>query len=150
MRRVSTHLALFGLVAGCAMLAASCGERGTRLPDSGATLEGIITYGGTKVPYAEVNVVGPTSMATGNVQEDGRHDGRYKVDNVPLGEVKIGVNPVAAKGEFMSKIMAESKGKAKGTPKFVDVPAKYHEADTSGLKTTVQKGLNTFDIVIPK
>jgi hypothetical protein len=70
--------------------------------------------------------------------------------NVPLGEVAIGVNPGAARGEFMSKVMAESKGKAKGTPRFVDVPAKYHEPETSGLKTTINKGANTFNIVITK
>ncbi len=146
MRRVSTRLVFFGLVISYAVLAASCGERGHRLPDTGATLEGTITYGGTKVPFAQVTAMGQDGMATGNVQEDGR----YKMTNVPLGEVKIGVNPEAAKGEFMSKVMAESKGKAKGAARFVDVPAKYHEPDTSGLKTTIQKGANTFDIVILK
>jgi hypothetical protein len=146
MRRVCTRLALFGLVVGYAMLAASCGERGHRLPDTGATLEGTITYGGTKVPFAQVTAMGQNGMATGNVQPDGR----YMMTNVPLGEVAIGVNPGAARGEFMSKVMAESKGKAKGTPRFVDVPAKYHEPETSGLKTTINKGANTFNIVITK
>jgi hypothetical protein len=146
MRQVFTRLALLGLVAGSALLAAACGERGHRLPETGATLEGTITYGGTKVPYAIVTVMGENGMATGNVQEDGR----YKVVNVPLGPVTIGVNPEAAKGDFVAARMAESKGKAKGSSRFVDVPVKYHEAETSGLKTTIQKGVNTFDIVIAK
>src|SRR5437660_12687951 len=118
MRRVSMCHALFGLVAGCAVLAVSCGERGERLPDTGATLEGTITYGGVKVPFAVVTAMGQKGMATGNVQEDGR----YKLVNVPLGDVDISVNTTAAKGDYVSKVMAESKGKGKSLPKFVDVP----------------------------
>jgi len=143
MQQVYTRVALLGLVA---MLAASCGERGERLPETGASLEGTITYGGAKVPFATVTVMGQNGMATGNVHEDGR----YKIPNVPLGEVNIGVNTMAAKGEYVSKVMAESKGKGRSTSKFVDVPAKYHDQETSGLKTTTKKGANTYDIVIPK
>ena len=40
------------------------------------------------VPFAMVTAMGRNGMATGNVQEDGR----YKVTNVPLGEVTIGLN----------------------------------------------------------
>jgi len=146
MQRVVTRLALLGLVAGFAVLAASCGERGERLPETAASLEGTITYGGAKVPFAMVTVMGQNGMATGNVHEDGR----YKIANVPLGEVNIGVNTMAAKGEYVSKVMAESKGKGRSPSKFVDMPAKYHDQETSGLKTTVKKGVNTYDIVIPK
>src|SRR2546422_8651865 len=122
MRRVPTRFALLGLVAGFTLLAASCGERGERLPETGASLEGTITYGGAKVPFAMVTAMGPNGMATGNVQEDGR----YQVANAPLGEVTIAVNSQAAKGAYISKVMAESKGKGKSPSKFVDVPAKYH------------------------
>jgi hypothetical protein len=146
MQRVYMRLALFGLVAGFAVLAASCGERGERLPETGASLEGTITYGGTSVPFATVTVMGQNGMATGNVREDGR----YKIANVPLGEVNIGVNTMAAKGQHISKVMAESKGKGRSPSKFVDVPAKYHDQETSGLKTTIKKGVNIYDIVIPK
>jgi hypothetical protein len=146
MRRVSMRLALPGLVAGFAVLAISCGERGDRLPETGASLEGTITYGGVKVPFAMVTAMGQNGMATGNVQEDGR----YKLANVPLGEVNIAVNTQAAKGDYVSKVMAESKGKGKSPSKFVDVPAKYHDVEKSGLKTTVTKGVNTYDIVISK
>src|SRR5438552_11231046 len=146
MRRVHERLALWGLAAAFAVLAASCGERGERLPETGASLEGTISYGGAKVPFAMVTVMGQNGMATGNVREDGR----YNVKNVPLGEVTIGVNTMAAKGEYVSKVMAESKGKGKSPSKFVDVPAKYQDPENSGLKTTVTKGVNAYDIVIPK
>jgi hypothetical protein len=133
--------------------AAGCGPRGRRLAETGATLEGTITYGKDKVPLAEVTVMGANAMATGTVGEDGR----YRVENVPLGEVTIGVNTDAARGELQSKIMAQSyrgpeaKGRTRAAiPKMVDVPRKYAELETSDIKTTVSKGVNTFDIVIPR
>jgi hypothetical protein len=146
MWRGFTLLALLGMAACFTMLAAACGERGERLPETGATLEGTINYGGENVPFAMVTVMGQNGMATGYVQEDGH----FRVANVPLGEVNIGVNTRAAKGQYVSKVMAESKGKGRSPAKFVDLPAKYHDQETSGLKTTVNKGVNTFDIVIPK
>jgi hypothetical protein len=72
-------------------------------------------------------------------------DGRYKILNVPVGEVKLGVNVEAGKGQLMSKIMAKQ-----AVPKVVNVPAKFADPATSGLKTTVNAGPNTYDIVIPK
>jgi hypothetical protein len=146
MRQSYVRLALLGVIVEFAVLTMSCGERGERLPETGASLEGSITYGGTRVPFAQVTLMGQNGMATGNVQEDGH----YRIRNAPLGEVKIAVNTTAAKGEYVSKVMAESKGKGRSPSKFVDVPAKYHDQETSGLKTTVTKGVNTYDIVIPK
>jgi hypothetical protein len=152
MQRVSVRLAFSVLVAGCALLAASCGESGERVPETGATLEGTIHHGKEQVPFALVIVVGQGASATGNVGEDGR----YKVENAPLGEVKVAVNTDAGKGDYMSKMMAqankgpEARGKGKVTLKFVEVPKKYHDPETSALKTTVNKGPNTYDIAIPK
>jgi hypothetical protein len=145
MRQVSTRHVLFGLVAGCAVLAASCGGRGERLSETGATLEGTVTYGQQKVMVAMVIVQGAGGAATGYVGDDGR----YKIENVPLGEVSIGVNTDAGKGEAIGRAMAQSKGKGP-MPKVIDVPTKYHDPNTSGIKTTVQRGSKTFDIVIPK
>jgi hypothetical protein len=146
MQPIATRLAAAGWVAGLALLAASCGERGERLPETGATLEGAITYGGVPVPFAMVTAMGENGMSTGHVQEDGR----YQIANVPLGEVRIAVNTAAAKGEYVSKVMAESRGKGRSPSKFIDVPAKYRDYETSGLKTAVNKGINTYDIAIPK
>lgn len=140
------HVALATLV----LWSAGC-EKGHRRTETGATLEGTITYGSQKVPAALVIVAGKDHSATGNVGEDGR----YKVENAPLGEVNIGVNTAAARGEMQSKIMAEAyKGPgAKGVGKasklqIVDVPGKYGTPESSGITTTVNKGANTYDIVI--
>lgn len=144
------------LLLGCGLLAASCSRyaREERLPESGATLEGTITYGSEKVQAALVIVAGANASATGSVDEA---TGRYKVENAPLGEVRIGVNTDAARGEMQGKMMSGyykgPEAKAKGVlapPKIVNVPPKYATPDTSGLTTTVNGGANTFDIVIPK
>jgi len=80
------------------------------------------------------------------------------VENVPLGEVMVGVNTDAAQGDYRSKAMAAGlnkgpgavgKGKVSG-PKFIQIPQKYHTPTTADLKTTIIKGTNTFDIDIPK
>jgi hypothetical protein len=142
-----------GLVA-LALLASSCRVREEKLPETGATLEGTIKYGDEPVDYAMLQVMGANSVATGTVQEDGR----YRVENAPIGEVRIAVNTAAAQGQYQSKMMAsgvykgpEAKGKGKVVGlKFVKVPEKYANPDTSGIKTTVNKGANTYDIVIPK
>jgi len=136
-----------------ALTTTSCGPRQERLAESGASLEGTIKYGGEPLQFALVLVQTAKGAATGRIGEDGR----YRVENVPLGEVMIGVNTAAAQGEFQSKAMAaglnkgpEGKGKGKIVgPKFIQIPVKYYSPDTSDLKTTIVKGTNTFDIDIP-
>jgi hypothetical protein len=137
------------------LLAVSCGTglREERLPETGASLEGTITYGDQKVELAMIIVTGSNSSATGNVDES---TGRYKVENVPLGDVKIGVNTTAAKGDLQGKLMAgyykgpEAKSKKIKPPKIVDVPAKFASPMTSGLTTKISSGPNEFNIEIPK
>ena len=50
----------------------------------------------------------------------------------------------------MGQSMAQSQGRAKGRQKLIDVPAKYADPNKSPINTTISKGPNTFDIVIPK
>src|SRR5262249_55420539 len=122
------------------------GEGSRRLPETGATLEGTVNYGDEKLEFALIIVQTPEGSATGRVGEDRR----YRVENVPLGEVLIGVNTSAARGDFQSKVMAGSQGRPKTQPKFTDVPAKYFDPQKSGIKTTIHTGVNTFDIPIPR
>ncbi len=144
------------MLAAAALAATSCGKfvREEKLPETGATLEGTITYGNEPIQFAMIQIKSAGGATTGSVKEDGR----YHVENVPVGEIQIGVNTSAAMGEFQSKMMAagvykgteaHGKGKVQG-PRFVAVPEKYFNPDTSGLKTTIKKGTNTYDIVIPK
>lgn len=151
MQRFSVPFGLLAFTFGAAILLSSCGERGQRYEETGATLEGTITYGNQRVPLALVIVTGKSSSATGQVDEEGR----YKVENVPLGEVQIGINTEAAKGELMSKMMAGAykgpEGKEAGKvamPKLVELPPNYFTPETSGIKTTINKGSNTYDIIL--
>ena len=129
-----------------------CNSYEARLPVTGATLEGSITYNGEKIPLALINVLGEKGQATGQIDEPGL----YKVDNVPLGSVKVGVNTEAMKGQMISQQMAASY-KGPGTrggarpapPRFVSLPAKLQDPETSGIMTTIRKGKNTLDIALP-
>ena len=135
------RLALLAL--GCVL--AGCTSYEYRLPETGASLEGTVTYGSETVPMAQINVGGEKGQASGQLEE-----GHYKVERVPIGEVKIGVNTEAMRGNFIGQQMARSKGGGTGpAPKFVSVPAKYADPDTSGITTMTKRGKNTFDIVIP-
>jgi hypothetical protein len=139
MRRMLLGLVLLtgaGLVLGLA----GCGGGLRRVPETGSTLDGTVTYGNEKVLVAMVIAAGD-SGAQGYIGEDGR----YKIENVPLGEVKLAVNVDAGRAQLMGKIMAKQ-----AVPKVVNVPAKYGDPDTSGIKTTISKGANKYDIVIPK
>jgi hypothetical protein len=138
------RLALLGfglLLAGCAFKGGD-----VRYPETGATLEGTVTYGKDKVGVALVIAQNDTGSATAFVGENGR----YKLENVPLGEVNLAVNTEAGKGQAMGKAMAQSQGKAKEAPRIIDVPNRFADPAKSGIKTTINKGANSFDIVIPR
>jgi hypothetical protein len=146
---VGVGLVLAAGIAGCGY-----GVKEHRLPETGATLEGTIKYAGEPVYFAEVRVVSDNSSAIGSIGEDGR----YKVENCPTGTVKIVVDTNAARGDYTSMTMSgrykgpKGEGAAGGgkPPKFVNVPSKYADPDSSGITTTVAKGPNTYDIVITK
>ena len=137
------------LSTGCLLLA-GCEPYEARLPESGATLEGTVTMGGTPVPAAMIILAGKEGGATGNVSSDGK----FKIENAPLGVVKIGINTEAAKGQMVGEAMARAAQASKGgapaapLPTVRDVPAKYQNPDTSEITTTIQKGPNTYNIVI--
>jgi hypothetical protein len=132
----------------------SCSLRGPEvpLPETGASLEGKITYAGEPVPLAAVIIVPGHGDGTTGFADD---DGHFKIANVPTGEVRIAVDTGPARGQLMGRAMAGTDPTAKGgkkatPPKIVDLPKKYQSPDTSGFKTTIQKGENTFNIDIPK
>src|SRR5262249_10280145 len=118
-----------------------------KYPETGAALEGTVTYAGQKVRVALIIAQGEKGGSAEAFMSD---DGRYKIDNVPLGEVKLAVNTAAGKGQMIGRMMAQSRGKGDAPlPPVIDVPAKYGNPNTSGITTTIHPGANTFDIVIP-
>jgi hypothetical protein len=146
MRRMLQRLPLLALVG---LFPIACGgpQRGVPLPDSGATLEGTVSYGGQPIKVALIIAQGADRAATNFVGDDGR----YHLNNVALGEVNIAVNVAAGRGNLISRSMARAKGKDSAPlPAVIDIPQKYFDPTTSGIKTTINPGPNTFDIVIPK
>jgi hypothetical protein len=135
-----------GALLGLGSLLAGCGPGGIRYPETGATLEGTVSYG--KEPVGAALVIAQNDSGSATAFVDG--NGRYKLANVPLGEVNLAVNTDAGKGQAMGQFMAQSQGKGKGAPRIVDVPGKFADPARSGIKTTVNKGENKFDIVIPR
>jgi hypothetical protein len=140
MLRLVRNLAVF-VLAGC------MGGGYTTLPETGASLEGTVTYGKDKVMVGLVMAQGANGSATALIDDDGT----YRMGNVPLGEVNLAVNIAAAKGQLIGQAMAQpKKGKRMTLPRVVEVPAKYGSPASSGIKTTINRGKNTFNIVIPK
>jgi hypothetical protein len=133
-------IALGLLLAGCARYSE------VRYAETGATLEGTVSYGKEKIGVALVVAQNSSGAATAFIDDDGR----YRLTNVPLGEVNLGVNTDAGKGQAMGKAMAAAQGKAKAPPRIVEVPIRFADPNTSGLKTTISAGANTFEIVIPR
>jgi hypothetical protein len=129
----------------CIFFLAGCHPGEVRYPETGATLEGTVTYGKDVVGAALVIAQNSSGSATAFVDDDGH----FKLENVPLGEVNLAVNTDAGKGAAMGRAMAAG-GKGKGAPKIIEVPKKYADPNTSGIKTTINTGPNTYDIVIPK
>jgi hypothetical protein len=138
------RLALLGL--GLLLIGCTRGVDEIRYPETGATLEGTVTFGGDKVGAALVVAENGTGSANAFVDDNGH----YKLENVPLGEVNIGVNTDAGKARAKGLSQAQSQGKAKGAPRIVEVPNRFADPAKSGIKTTVNKGTNTFDIAIPR
>ena len=132
-------LASLGLL-GLGLLVAGCGPQGVQYPQTGATLEGTVTYGKEKVGAALVIAQNDSGSATAFVGDDGR----FKLENVPLGEVNLAVNTDAGKGQATGKLMAGAK------LKLIDVPKNFADPTRSGIKTTIDKGPNTYNIVIPQ
>jgi uncharacterized membrane protein len=139
-------LASLGVMALGLLLATSGCGGGVRYVDTGATLEGSVAYGKEKITIAMVVAQNSNGSSTAFVDESGH----YKLENVPLGEVSIALNIQAGKGQAIGKLMAATKGKATSGPKVIDVPEQYTDPAKSPIKTTIVKGANQFDIVVPR
>lgn len=139
-------IALFIILPLClAMLGGCSDEQRLVLPEG--TLQGKVLYKGKPVPYALVVVQSGQNASTGNADDEGN----YVVKNVAAGEVQIGVNTDAGRGNMMSATMAAAQtGDKSLKPSFVDLPKKYFDPTTSGIVAKVENGsgVNQFDIAI--
>jgi hypothetical protein len=123
-------------------------------PDTGATLEGTVKVGNEQIHYAMITVRNASGSSSGKVDEDGN----FKLTNVPLGEVQVAVNTSAGMGDFQAAQMRagamaggpEGKtGRKKVNVQMINLKEQYFDPATSGLKTTVNAGANTYNIELP-
>jgi hypothetical protein len=113
-------------------------------------LSGSVTYKEKKLTFGTVLIfaadtrTGDSALARGLIV-----NGEYKVNDVPVGPVKIVVqsHPKVPEG------MANPRGYGKPSPPRKDnvtIPEKYNHPSTTDLKYTVEKGSQTHDIVLPR
>lgn len=146
---------------GLLVLSIGCGSS-----DERANVKGKVTFAGkpltagTVMFYGEDNRTGSTSIDT---------EGNYEITDAPLGEVQITVTVpklppggmrTMMPGPRMKKDQKDSGSVNPEDPsqriaimgkmpkKVVPIPDKFSTTDKSGLKYTVKKGNQTFDITL--
>jgi hypothetical protein len=130
------HIRL-ALVVGAAVLAAGCGSARGRVT-------GTVSYQKKPVAAGTVTfyVVGHAPVAATIA------DGKYEAGEVPAGEAAVSVScpsPEPA-GQSPSKKPRPGQRLVIVSTPPLGVPTRYADPDSSGLKTTVEKGQNTFPI----
>ena len=116
------------IAAGLAVVVAvgGCGQQRVERPDR-STVTGTVTYKGKPVPGGRirfVSVADPTNSAAKLLSEEGT----YIIADAPLGENRVSID---------TESMASNLG-----PRYMKLPEKYLNLETSGLKFNVQAGDN--------
>ncbi len=124
---------LGALLAGCALVAAALtGCQGQQQPPNRAIAKGVVRLNGTPLKGGSVHfeLAGKDVRQTDAIIND---DGSYIADNVPVGEVLIGVETESLKHG--------------GPPEsYVKIPLRYNDAKTSTLKHSIVLGDNQVPI----
>lgn len=121
-----------------------------------ATVKGKVTFNRMPVSGATVSFVDANNRTGSSLS---KADGSYEVQDAPVGEVTITVfTPPLSQAMTPQGKQPKHKGMptemlppghqdaASGSKRFTPVPEKYHKADTSPLKFTVQRGSQDKDI----
>jgi hypothetical protein len=132
------RLAGWGLLGLAFLLLAGCG------PPTG-TVSGKVTVGGNPLKGGSVSYVPPNGKGTQS--SDIAEDGTYTVRNLPLGkaaiivETKSAAPPAAPGGVHMNMPAgAPNAPGADAGKRYVPIPDRYSQADTSGLSWEVKNG----------
>jgi hypothetical protein len=124
------------------LLATGCGGQGK------GTVSGKVTYQGKPLPSGFVTFVPEQGAA---LHSEIQSDGSYRMNNVPLGAVKISVEPKSAQDTLKSSAMPRnpkdfSKAKTAMTESDAKIPSRYADPNKSQLTYTVTKGSQQHDI----
>jgi hypothetical protein len=118
------------------------------MADETASVEGRVNFQGKPLAGATVGfhpAKGKAVVARTDEQ------GRYSAAVVPAGELRVTVAVVQPKPAVPPKDAKPRKDTDKPPekpipPRFIAIPKKYGDPNTSGLTVTLQKGKNVFDI----
>jgi hypothetical protein len=141
--RITSASVLSGLWIALALSMTGCGG-----PYTGE-VSGKVTYRGNPLPGGLVTFVHQDGrIGVGEIHEDGT----YSVPEAPGGNVKVTVRtvpPIPAMPAAVKLPGGIGGGKAETyypAGKYVPIPKKYAEGETSGLALTVKRGSQPFDI----
>jgi hypothetical protein len=73
-------------------------------------------------------------------------DGTYRVTGIPVGRAKVAIETLAFKGHITPPPPGMAKMMNAPLPKYVPIPEKYEQPDTSGLTFEVEKTAKPWDI----
>jgi len=119
----------------------------------GGTMSGVIKYKGMPLKGGAVVFITPTKNVRGDIDENGR----YKVENVPLGEATVTVDTESLKPVKTPKLNTPPKGveppvgyKAPNSQadRYVPIPKEYRDPKTTKLKVTVTGGHQEQDLTL--
>jgi hypothetical protein len=73
-------------------------------------------------------------------------DGTYRITGVPVGRSKVAIETLHLKGHITPPPPGMAKMMNAPQPKYVEIPRKYEQPDSSGLTFEVEKGAKPWDI----
>ncbi len=125
-----------------ASLIAALGCSGKSTPET-STVQGKVTYQGNPVTQGVILLTpeGSGQAATGEIQTDGSFQLTTfkKNDGARPGKYRVAVQPFPATGGIPGMEFPEGKP---------PIPAKYLDANTSGLTAEIKSGKNTLDFAL--
>jgi hypothetical protein len=125
---------------------ASVSAAGCVSPPPGTVSGKVMTPDGKPLPKALITFL--SEVGNKDVFNAAIVNGKYLTSEIPAGPAKVVIMPALEHEKAGGAQVPVGKGNdlAPSGKKGIEVPAKYQNADTSGLLVMVQSGENTFDV----
>lgn len=126
------------------LLSATAGCGGNK----SGNVSGIVTYQGKPMPGGYINFYSVAADGRILTQKSGGigEDGAYSIAKVPVGDVKITIQPPP--GTLKTDVTDKKGGMPKRGPSPVKLPPQYQTVEQTDLKYTVTAGDQKHDVVM--